>query len=147
MFVIRLVSLQQTLALRSAVLRPGRPLGEAVFPHDDEEETLHLGAFNGEAIVGIASLYREPMPGSTNTNTWRLRGMAVAPALQGRGIGRLLLHACFDQVQARGGTVLWCNARSTAQGFYATAGFQIRGEEFEIPGIGAHFAMVRRIQA
>lgn len=138
---IRPITAAQTHPLRLAVLRPGRPLESVVFPGDDAPQACHLGAFSGEDIFGIASLYPEPLPGEAASGDWRLRGMAIAPDHQRQGIGRVLLAACLEHVRSQGGTRLWCNARSTARCFYEAQGFTIRGEEFDIPGVGPHFVM------
>jgi predicted GNAT family N-acyltransferase len=145
MVEIRVITSHETLLLRSQVLRSGRPVEDAVLPGDEDAETLHLGAFDNDAIVGVASLFHEPLPGDTDAGAWRLRGMAVSPATQGRGYGKALLLCCLDHVAKQGGIVLWCNARTAAKGFYLSCGFQVQGEEFEIPGIGPHFVMLRCI--
>ena len=94
-------------------------------------------------MVGIASLYREPGPGGAHG--WRLRGMATAPEVRGQGFGMALLVACVDHVAAGGGGELWCNARGPAVGFYRRAGFDVVGDEFDIPGIGPHVVMTRTV--
>lgn len=142
---VRPITAEETYPLRSTVLRPGRPPETAVFPGDDAPHACHLGAFQGEELLGIASLYQEPMPGEATPTDWRLRGMAVAPKHQGQGIGRALVAACLSHVQTHGGTRLWCNARSTARGFYESLGFQTHGEEFAIPDVGPHFVMCYNI--
>jgi predicted GNAT family N-acyltransferase len=144
---IHFLSVHQALPLRAAVLRSGRPVQDAILPGDDAEQTIHLGAFADGQLVAVASLFHEPPPLESNSSAWRLRGMAVSPPAQGKGYGRALLQACFNHVAAQGGTVLWCNARATAKGFYLSCGFEVQGEEFEIPGIGPHFVMLRCINA
>ena len=92
---IRPVPASQVYALRLSVLRPGRAPEEAVFEGDDDPGALHLAAFAGSNIVGVASIYRRPFPltGAPSTwgEAWQLRGMAVAPEHQRgglRGLGR-----------------------------------------------------------
>lgn len=138
---IRPIAAVQTQALRYAVLRPNRPLEDAVFPGDDAPETLHLGAFDGSEIVGIASIYPEIFPGDAQAQAYRLRGMAVEPRFHRCGIGAALIRGCLSHVAARGGTLLWCNARVGALSFYRSLGFETVGDEFEIEAIGPHFVM------
>ena len=141
---VRTLAASETHRLRQVVLRPGRPAADLVYPGDDDDATVHLGAWSGETVIGIASLYREDRPGLEGTGAgWRLRGMASAPEARGRGVGRLLLEACVDQVAASGGGELWCNARTPAAPFYAKAGFEVVSEPFDIPGIGPHLVMRR----
>jgi len=144
-FLVRPISAVQVRALRHALLRPFEPPEKIVYSGDDEPDTLHAGAFEGEAFVGIASVCREPMAGSPDSGQWRLRGMATVPAVRGRGAGRALLTACFDHIRARGGSLLWCNARVVALGFYTHLGFVAQGEEFQIVPIGPHYVMTRRL--
>lgn len=124
--------------LRHAVLRPHQTLADCVYPGDDEPESFHLVARDGQLVVGVASVYRQSEDGSSDGDSWRLRGMATDPAYRGRGIGRRVLTECLRRVRAAGGAELWCNARTTAAGFYEGLGFQARGPDFELPGIGPH---------
>jgi len=136
---VRPVGTEDVRPLRHAILRPGRPWEDTAFPGDRDPATVHLAAFDGDRLVGIASLYREPR--ADGTDGWRLRGMATAEDARGRGAGRSLLAACIAHVAARGGGELWCNARTPAIGFYAAAGFEVVSDEFDVPGIGPHVVM------
>lgn len=129
------------LPLRQAILRPSRPLAEAVFPGDTDSDTVHLGALVAEEVVGVASLYHEPPPGEKDQKAWRLRGMAVAVQFQRRGIGGALLRAAVDRVREEGGCTLWCNARAMAVAFYQQHGWVKVGEAFSIPDVGPHYRM------
>lgn len=143
---VRPISAAETRPLRGAVLRPGQPPARLVYPGDDAEGSFHAGAFVDGDLVGIATVYPEPMPHAPEadidpSNAFRLRGMATKPGLQGQGIGREVLGRCIDHVRAAGADVLWCNARVGALGFYQRLGFQTIGDEFEIEGIGPHYVM------
>src|SRR5262249_28080160 len=142
---IRPIAAAETRPLRRSVLRPPQTEAELVYPGDDAPATLHLGAFLGASLVGVASLYREPPPGESGAGDWRLRGMAVAPELRGTGAGARLLERCLDHARAAGGTRLWCNARTPAPGVYRRHRLVTRGDEFDIPGIGPHFFMWRAL--
>ncbi len=144
--IVRTAKPAEIRSLRQIVLRPGQPETASIFPGDDDEETVHFGAYRGETLVGIASLYREPRSGADpEIPGWRLRGMATSPDRRGVGIGRAILEACTRHVAEAGGGELWCNARTTAMGFYARAGFEVVSEEFEVEGIGPHVVMRRLI--
>lgn len=142
---VRVITAAETRPLRAAILRPGQPPETLRYPGDDADETTHFGAYSGGELIGIASIYREPSPHEDDPNAWRLRGMATTTAMQGRGYGRKILVACVEHVARQRGSVLWCNARTSAAGFYQASGFDIVGDEFDIPGIGAHFVMLRRV--
>lgn len=150
----------QTWPLRHAVLRPDQPIETAMLPHDDDPATFHLGAVIAGEIVGVASLYQEALPHNTTYDEhvacdeittspeliWRLRGMAVDPLHQRQGIGLALLHFAISEITNRGGTLLWCNARIGALGFYRIAGFVVCSDEFVIPDVGPHFVMARPLR-
>ena len=141
--LIRQISADDVRPLRHRVLRPGQGYEETRYPGDSRPETVHLGAFDGDRLVGIASLYREGREGPG----WRLRGMATDADVRGAGFGAALLAACADHVAAAGGGELWCNARLSAVGFYQRAGFDVVSEQFDVAGIGPHLVMARAVPA
>ena len=144
--MIRRISAADTRALRHRLLRPGQAFAETWYPGDEDPGTAHFGAFAGDRLVGIVSLYRELRPGAGDDGAaWRLRRMATATEARGRGHGHALLAACIGHVADEGGGELWCNARSQAAGFYRAAGFEVVGDEFQIEGIGPHFVMRREV--
>ena len=139
---VRPVEPQLTHALRQRILRPHQPLAEMHYDGDDDAETVHLAAFEGDGEpLGVVSLYRRPMPDDGGDGDWQFRGMAVDAPRQRAGLGRLLMAACFDHARARGGRRLWCNARLTAAGFYQVLGLARRGEIFDPVAIGPHVVM------
>lgn len=143
---VRAITAAETQPLRSAVLRPGQPPESLVYPGDDAPTTFHAGAIIDGEIVGIATIYPEPMPlvpqaALDPASAFRLRGMATRPDLQGTGLGRAVLLRCIEHVRDAGASVLWCNARVSALGFYQRLGFETVGDEFDIAGIGPHYVM------
>lgn len=136
---IEKISAEQTHPLRQSILRPHQPLNEMAYPFDQEEGSCHFGAFIEKQLVGIASIYPESKDGEIHQGYWRLRGMAVDSSLQGKGVGRQLVEACLNYAQGKNAKSVWCNARTSAVGFYLSLGFRQVGEEFEIKGIGPHY--------
>ncbi len=132
----------QTMPLRQSVLRPGYPIESVRFSGDDAPSTHHLGAFCHGDLLGIASLFLAEMPEYPQMSAFQLRGMATAPAARGIGIGRTLLLACVALATEQAVQLLWCNARTSAVGFYRKLGFNIVGQEFDIPDVGPHFRML-----
>lgn len=143
--ILRSISATQTWELRHRLLRPNQARAASEYAGDAGASTLHVGAFAGGTLVGIASVFPEAAPGEDDRTAWRLRGMATVPAVRGRGHGSAMLQACIGHVARQGGTRLWCNARTPAVGFYTRHGFARRGEEFEIPPIGSHVLMERPV--
>lgn len=111
-----------TLELRGRVLREGRP--HEGFAEDDDPTTFHLAARDGDAVVGVATFIAH------DRGAWQLRGMAVDPAAQGRGVGRAVLDAAVERLRAAGARLLWANGRDTALGFYERLGFRVVGDGF-----------------
>jgi GNAT superfamily N-acetyltransferase len=135
-----------TYPLRLRVLRPGRPADAARLPGDDHPEAATFAARDATgAVVGTAVVYPEPLPDAPAA--WRLRGMATAPGLRGRGIGARVLDRALDHVRAAGGDVVWCNARVPARRFYARAGFVAAGDPWDDPEIGPHVLMRLSLRA
>jgi predicted GNAT family N-acyltransferase len=134
---------EEIFELRWSVLRPGRPRPTAEFPQDAYPETFHLAARDPDGrVVCCGTFFPDPLDGAP---AWRVRGMATSPERQGEGIGGRLLETGVAEVAARGGRVLWCNGRAGATTFYQRHGFEIRGDLFDIPGVGPHSMFVRVI--
>ena len=128
-----------TRPLRRRILRPTQAEHELVYPGDDAPGSLHVGYFEGESLLGIASIYRQSPEGAAgDPGDWRLRGMAVVPEARRRGVGAALVAACEAHARAHGGTRLWFNARIEALPFYFALGYEAVGGVYEIPGVGPH---------
>jgi GNAT superfamily N-acetyltransferase len=143
--LIRPISAVEARPVRQAVLRPGLPPETTVYPGDDDTDSFHAGAFVNGILAGIATLHHKPPPGEADAAAWQLRGMAVVPEQQDRGLGRALVLACRQAAAARGGTRLWCNGRVSALGFYQALGFETQGEVFQVPHTGPHYVMVLKL--
>ncbi|GAB2456320.1 GNAT family N-acetyltransferase [Jatrophihabitans fulvus] len=118
----------QTRPLRLAVLRPGLPPDTPTL--EDPPGAVHLAARDGGEVVGAAVLVVRPFARQPGRRGWQLRGMAVAPARQGTGVGAQVLAAAVRLAAGRGVEVLWCQARTSAVGFYERQGWRVEGEEF-----------------
>src|SRR5207249_1770177 len=79
-----------TYDLRRRVLRSHQPGLPVTNPEDDLPETFHLAAVDDDGrVLGVVSF-------TPDGDRVRLRGMAVEPDVQGRGVGRLLMQAAVD---------------------------------------------------
>jgi predicted GNAT family N-acyltransferase len=143
---VRPIEAEQTRILRQRILRPHKQTYELVYPGDDAPDSLHVGAFEEDELVGVASVMREQRSGEDDPGAWRIRGMATIPEVRGHGHGGALLERCLVHVAAHGGTLAWCTARVTAMAFYRHFGFEAQGEPFEVPVIGTHYVMTRLIR-
>ena len=130
-----------TYPLRGAVLRPGRPVEMA---GDDEFGTFHLAAFTPAGqVVGVVRFHPAPCAWRPDARApWQLRGMATDPVVRGTGAGRALVREGLARVAARGGDLVWCDARIAAAGFYERMGFAVVTGPYDKPAIGPHLGMV-----
>ncbi len=142
---VKFIKVTDTYPLRLLVLRPGGELDDVLFANDRLEGAFHLGVHAGEEIISVASFYPEPQPTITGWKQFRLRGMATHPAYQGKGAGKRSLIFALEHLKAQRADIVWCNAREIALPFYERLGFEIKGQRFDIPGIGPHFLMTRKV--
>jgi predicted GNAT family N-acyltransferase len=143
--LIKVISAEATRPLRQSVLRPHQTLNELHYAGDDAPNTLHLGAFKDDALVGIISVYQEATPSPNEGDAWRLRGVATAPEVRGQGYGGQLMQMAIAYVARQGGTLLWCFARTTALPYYERYGFAPQGDIFDTPGTGQHYFIWRSV--
>lgn len=144
MITVRPIDVRAARQLRHRLLRPHQEPWQIVFVGDDAPETAHLGAFEEETLVAIATVMRESPPwDEPDDRAWRLRGMATVPEVRGQGYGGALLERCLAHATDHGGDLAWCTARVPAAGFYRRYGFELVGDVFEIPTIGPHVFMRR----
>jgi GNAT superfamily N-acetyltransferase len=125
------VAAEATHDLRRRVLRAGVPDPNVVFPEDTRPGTFHLAVRDdADRIVGIGTFLPDQCPHRSGRRGWRLRGMAVEPALQGQGIGRALLAEGLARLKADGAEVVWARGRDTALGFYEREGWVVVGDAY-----------------
>lgn len=120
------------------------------FPCDLDSKTFHLGGYLDLKLVGIATFHPENLPSEISfrdrgQRPYRLRGMAVDPDIHRRGIGRHLLAAGETVLQDLGCDLLWFNARENAFQFYESLGYSFSSEIFDIPGVGPHKVMLKKL--
>jgi len=97
-------------------------------------------------VLSVGTVLCEAPPWEPDrSDGWRVRGMATRPDARRRGFGGLVLDALMDHTAARGGGLVWCNARVAARRLYVRAGFVTRGPVFDLPGIGPHSQMWRTV--
>ncbi len=125
------ISAADTHELRRAVLRDGDPKQIVNFAEDDIDGTIHLGVRDTDGeLVAISTWIPRALDGVPARAPVQLRGMATAPALQGTGVGGLLLQASIRRFTDSGVDLLWARARDTALGFYVRHGFSPIGDGF-----------------
>lgn len=124
--------------MRQRVLRPHQSIAELA--SHEPPDAFAVGAFEDGELVAAGLIGKEGEPGE-----WRVRGMATVPEARKRGAGGSVLAALLDHARRQGATVVWCNVRTPARTLYERAGFSVTSEEFELPDIGPHVVMRRRL--
>lgn len=139
----RRASIEEIIQLRHDLLIVGTDRTSPYFDGDHDPTTFHFGVFYGDQVIGCLTFIRKDWE---NHPAWQLRGMAIHPDYQGKGVGKWLLQEAetwlLEQFAIR---LLWCNARTDAVPFYQKQGWQLRSDEFIIPGVGPHFKMTKEL--
>jgi len=138
--MIKFISEKEVLPLRSLVLRNGKSFEHCIFQGDEAYDTFHLGFELDGTIRSVATFMRNDFFEGEGEG-YQLRGMATHPDYNGKGLGKALVEFAVEYLKEYKTAYLWCNARSTAAGFYKKLGFTTESPEFDIPGIGFHYEM------
>lgn len=147
-------SAAETAALRQAVLRPHLTIEQMAIDVDQTPDTAYLAVrapASQAAIVGCVRLEPMPCPWPEALEVparaaWQLRAMATDPAVRGTGLGRLLVEAAVEHVALRGGDLIWCNARVSAEDFYSRLGLRRVTGHFVVPDVPEdHVGMLLRV--
>jgi len=144
MIEIRRISSTETYDVRHPVLRKGMPRESCAFTGDDDEQTVHFGLFEDGLLVGIVSVFSANHENFAGKQV-QLRGMAVLESHQGKGFGKMLIREAEKHAAGSGVEFIWFNARINAVGFYQKMGYSIVGDAFDIPNIGIHYIMYRKL--
>jgi GNAT superfamily N-acetyltransferase len=124
--------------LREEVLR--KPLGLSLADEDLRGEAAEVIVAMLEGERAVACIHLKPV----DAHSGKLRQMAVAPELQGKGLGRVLMDGVERVALERGITHLELHARETAVPFYQKLGYTIAGDRFEEVSI-PHFKMEKHL--
>jgi GNAT superfamily N-acetyltransferase len=90
--MIRFIRVEDTLPIRNDILREGKlSLEQCRFPGDENEQSFHLGYFDKEQLVCIATFHPAGY-GQFPGVGYQLRGMATLEAWRCKGIGNQLLN-------------------------------------------------------
>jgi predicted GNAT family N-acyltransferase len=130
---------QKMVQLRLDILR--KPLGLHFTAEDlaKEKDDILIAAFEEDSILGCCLLTK------TDPKTVRLRQMAVAGSLQGKGIGRQMMQFAETVARDYGNEKITMHARVNALGFYEKLGYAKNGPEF-IEVTVPHYVMEKRLR-
>ena len=114
----------QMVNLRDNLLR--RPIG-LTFSHDElikEIDDTLIACMEDEKMLGCCILTK------LDNTTARLRQMAVADNLQGKGVGASIMNFAENLAADKGYKKIILHARDTVIGFYEKFGYKIVGNQF-----------------
>lgn len=141
----KVITAEETYPVRHPVLRKGRPIASCMLAGDELPDTFHIGGFLNDKLIAVASFYKEELIAHEFYNAAQLRGMAVLEEYHGHGYGRQLLQFGEELLKKKAKTTVWMNARVSAFGFYTNLGYHKVGPIFEIPLVGEHYVMFKKI--
>lgn len=142
---IKPISALETIMVRHAVLRQGKPIETCAMDGDNLDSTYHFGLFYKNKLVATATFMEEKSAHFKEKLQFRLRGMGVLEDYQGLHIGKYLLNHSITFLKEKNIKRLWFNARIIAVNFYKNNGFKIIGPIFNIPNVGDHYLMHKKI--
>lgn len=111
--------------VRRQVMYPELSVAEMKLTDDDAG--LHLGLYHSSVLCSVISLFQKE-------DALQFRKFATISEMQGRGLGSLLLQHVFAYAKALQIKKIWCNARTTAAGFYERFGMQPFGATWQQHG-------------
>jgi GNAT superfamily N-acetyltransferase len=135
-----------TIPVRHAVLRQGKPIEACYIPQDDLSNTYHFGLFYKNQLAGVCTFVADQSPLFKDSNQYRLRAMGVLEEFQGLQFGKLLLTHGVNFLKSKNINKLWFNARIVALNFYKKNGFETIGAQFNIPEVGPHYTMHKSLK-
>lgn len=127
---VKELALDQVMDLRVRVLRKGTPTTHCNYPEDDYADVVHLGIERSGRVVATSTWFMKDCAEIPGRKAMQLKGMAVDDALQGAGLGALLIGAGVEHARRRGAEIVWARARDSALGFYGRLGFETVGDGF-----------------
>ena len=145
MTLIKKISAQETFIVRHPVLRKGKSIETCAFEGDDLETTHHFGIFDNSSLIGIISLFLKTNPIFAENLQSQVRGMAIVESHQKKGFGEALVKHCEEHCISNEFNLIWFNARTAAVGFYKKMGYEIKGNSFDIPEVGEHYLMYKKL--
>lgn len=143
MIRIKKLKAEDTYSIRKEVLRKNMTLSHEM-KGDHDSDALHLGIYEGDKLVCIGS-FMKAVRTDLSGQQFQLRGMATSDRAQGKGYGKLLLQKAEEILNDKGVDIIWCNARVVAIEFYKKMGYQLMSDIFEVPQIGPHYVMFKKL--
>jgi predicted GNAT family N-acyltransferase len=127
-----------SVALRYDVLRKPLGLHFTAEQLSVEEKEYHIAYLENGEVLGILLLVPK------ENGVIKMRQVAVAEKMQGKGIGQLMVQFSESFAREKGFTTMDLNARKTAVPFYLKMNYTQVGDEFTEVTI-PHYRMVKQL--
>lgn len=135
MVEIRRITIQDPLYQKERILRNIvllRPIGLPDHAWEmNDDKSWHFVAMDNNSLIGCVVLF----PTNKEKTTAQLMQMAIDPAHQGKGVGKMLVNYLLDFSKQQGVSEVTCHSRKNVNPFYQKLGFEIYGEAFTEVGI------------
>ena len=142
---LKIVKSEDLLNLRSKILRNNLDPNLCRFPGDKEINSFHLGAFNGNTLIGGVSVMKNECKKKELPNCFQLRGLFVDKEFQHNGIGKTIVNFVENRLRDSGVNYLWMNARESAVLFYLKLNYSNSNISYLINEIGLHYLMYKKL--
>ena len=142
---LKIVKSDDLLNLRSKILRNNLDPNLCRFPGDKEINSFHVGAFNGNTLIGGVSVMKNECKKKELPNCFQLRGLFVDKEFQHNGIGKTIVNFVENRLRDSGVNYLWMNARESAVLFYLKLNYSNSKISYVINEIGLHYLMYKKV--
>ena len=144
MIEVKPINAEDTYEIRHRILRPNQPLEACMYETDLLGGAFHLGGYYRGKLISIASFHKAEHSELEGEEQYQLRGMATLEGYreQKREARSSAMPKSFF---GKRGRPLWCNARTSVSGYYEKLGFSEQGEVYDIPPIGPHILMYKKL--
>ncbi|TKB98924.1 GNAT family N-acetyltransferase [Pedobacter cryophilus] len=126
MHPIEQITQELTWKIRQKELNPELPLAAIKLPEDDLG--MHLGLFHNNKLITVVSLFEYG-------EVLQFRKFATDSEYQKMGFGKQMIEYILAYAEEHHFTKVWCNARTSASGFYEKFGFTETEDRFSKNGI------------
>ena len=142
---LKIVKSDDLLNLRSKILRNNLDPNLCRFHGDKEINSFHVGAFNGNTLIGGVSVMKNECKKKELPNCFQLRGLFVDKEFQHNGIGKTIVNFVENRLRDSGVNYLWMNARESAVLFYLKLNYSNSKISYVINEIGLHYLMYKKL--
>jgi len=137
------VSLKEIRKLRKIYLYSNNLSNLSNYKEDTYKKTKHYGIFKDHKLVSGLTLIENTK--DLKEKDVQIRGMFTIKSEMKKGYGSMLIENVIIKSKQKNIQNIWCNARISALKFYKKNKFIEVGEKFNIPLVGYHKKLARKL--